>query len=1682
MGQSTFPDAKKLRGKVNYLAWFGLLMAFSDVALCSAFLNADVANHPAEPNANTIAHDKWAKRKAAARCLLLESVDESLDAEVNLPHLPPHTILSQLKLSYETSGGADHLRLSTKAANTHHATGADINVVLSALTKIWVALAAMTGNHAKTDDDKVLKILTTIQNDPAWTDKAGQLQELHADRNALANAAGVAAGNAVTAAGGDAAAAAAAAAAAQAAGAMTFAHVKAKLIAEQERRNDIAASNSSTRSSTPTVAAAAERMPQAEWLAKTECHNCHVKGHLVADCNAPCRKDNHQHHTGRQCLIEKKLAAEANGNPFVDPRRGRDTRNPNQQRNTNKIDTRVAAAVTHALAAAGIVPTPAATPATMSITGSGAMPAEVVAALAKNGWSMVGNVVACTQARASHLLTSPFPPTAGTHVEVTSEPARESSKNVSATTCPPLAAAASYADMAQRSVVATAPLQRTHNFIRTMVPPAPQSTVMFKRVDQPSFKFIHTMPAPASQSTVTFKRTDQPSLGLAATNDLSNLSLPSPSHLVDLKLDSCASEHFLGNDFGDVLPLLPAEDAPQAVTVANGEKLNVEGKGSTTIGITARDGKINCLRLERAHLVRKISWNLLSVRRLTQHGQGLSVTFLPGGTTVEIRDHRGDLVGKGTATDAEPLYKLTAHIIIDNATAVATAAASSLDAAAAIDAAAASKAKDGPFAKRNAKFAAQRRATAAAHASDHKVLDEAIAMIAAAGHKKPKSTFASGSQSETERTANVQRDIERTHKRDAHADIDKCKKILIHEYALDGTLNLDLVRTLQLAELPFCKTCRFAKQKRTPLMGPAIGVQRKATESIEWQHTDMGSMGSGVDGTDTIGYGGERYFKVIVDGKDKMGHVILLKTKGATELFPPFIEHIRFIENQHDKHVKVIQSDGGEMTADVFVNYCKEKGVFRQVTPVGVPKRNSVAERRIGVLTQMTASLLIEAYLPLEFWPDALVAANNIYNFLPQTSLNEEPGDGGLFVGISPYEARYGSPPDTRHLRIFGCPAYLLQRRDETIKEREKLGQKSLKVIYLGTAPNGQGFKVFDPVTRKVYFHEFVEFDEDFDTASHQGRIVRLANGQSAIGANGHTLVQPVTNDPPSLAHPAPLNSVAPLIPSSQVIHFHRVPVPTPGQNEPITAADPIPIPPPPPPSVPTVDVDVAEPRRSARSNAGQAPIRTVGACFAADDEWESDSPLDSSSVISSTHAAAATDNRHDPLRTLDERGMFPDEPREPTSMADLANMSTGENVKWWDAMREENDGLVANNTWTLRPREQRDRPIPGKWVWKLKRDAVTGAVARYKARWVVKGFMQVKGRDYNETFAPCPRMQSFRFFCCIANAEDLDINMDDVSQAFLNGDMGDDKVTITQPTGFEVSGKESQIGDLNKGLYGTMQGARQWNIKLDSNMAEWGYSQNAADPCFYTERDKHGRVIGMALIWVDDIVSAQWVTAAAPGHETLSTKLAQMYKTTSGPLSTFCAMRIQRDRANRRLFLSQSAMINAMLTKYNMQDCHPVGTPMVTTTKLSKEMSPKTDEEKREMESIPYRELIGELGWLAQCTRPETKFATGALARFVNNPGKQHWEAAKHLLRYYAGTQNYGLMFEARGDEFARDADGNLCLMKPVDIFCDADYTPAMSTNVGQPQDTRLSLLEGYIHGVLTFNNRPRVPPPKQS
>jgi hypothetical protein len=88
------------------------------------------------------------------------------------------------------------------------------------------------------------------------------------------------------------------------------------------------------------------------------------------------------------------------------------------------------------------------------------------------------------------------------------------------------------------------------------------------------------------------------------------------------------------------------------------------------------------------------------------------------------------------------------------------------------------------------------------------------------------------------------------------------------------------------------------------------------------------------------------------------------------------------------------------------------------------------------------------------------------------------------------------------------------------------------------------------------------------------------------------------------------------------------------------------------------------------------------------------------------------------------------------------------------------------------------------------------------------------------------------------------------------------------------------------------------------------------------------------------------------------------------------------------------------------MKNCKGVTTPINPNEKLSKEMCPKTEEEKKAVEMLPYQSLVGSLMYLAVSTRPDIAHAVSMLSQFNTNFGEQHWRAAKRVLRYLKNTE----------------------------------------------------------------------------
>ena len=308
----------------------------------------------------------------------------------------------------------------------------------------------------------------------------------------------------------------------------------------------------------------------------------------------------------------------------------------------------------------------------------------------------------------------------------------------------------------------------------------------------------------------------------------------------------------------------------------------------------------------------------------------------------------------------------------------------------------------------------------------------------------------------------------------------------------------------------------------------------------------------------------------------------------------------------------------------------------------------------------------------------------------------------------------------------------------------------------------------------------------------------------------------------------------------------------------------------------------------------------------------------------------------------------------------------------WVAAMNEELDQIEKNSTWELVPRPSDKNVIGSKWVYKNKLNE-QGQIVRNKARLVCKGYAQIEGQDFDETFAPVARMEAIRMFLAYACYKRFRVYQMDVKSAFLNGNL-EEEVYVEQPEGFSLTDKSDYVCKLKKALYGLKQAPRAWYARLDKYLQDKGFKRGSVDNNLYIKTE--GDDLLIVLVYVDDIIfgctnnlSVQWFANSMKSEFEMSM---------IGELSYFLGLQICQKPGG--MFLSQEKYLKEMLKKFRMEDSTPVSTPMVSGCKLSK------DDSSPEVDQKMYRSMIGSLLYIT-ASRPDIMHAVGMVGRFQTAP-----------------------------------------------------------------------------------------------
>jgi hypothetical protein len=270
----------------------------------------------------------------------------------------------------------------------------------------------------------------------------------------------------------------------------------------------------------------------------------------------------------------------------------------------------------------------------------------------------------------------------------------------------------------------------------------------------------------------------------------------------------------------------------------------------------------------------------------------------------------------------------------------------------------------------------------------------------------------------------------------------------------------------------------------------------------------------------------------------------------------------------------------------------------------------------------------------------------------------------------------------------------------------------------------------------------------------------------------------------------------------------------------------------------------------------------------------------------------------------------------------------------------------------------------------------------------VAKGYSQVEGLDFDETYAPVARLESIFILLAYATYQGFKIYQMDVKSAFLNR-LIKEEVYVEQPPGFEDSEYPNHIYKLSKALYGLKQAPRSWYECMRDFLITNGFKVGKANPTLFTKTV--AKDLFVCQIYVDDIIFGS--TNKSTCEEFSRIMIQKFEMSMMGELKYFLGYQ----------FISQTKYIQDILNKFGMKDAKLIKTPMGTNGHLDLDTGGKSVDQK------VYRSMIGSLLYLC-ASQPDIMLSVCMRARFQADPKEVHLRAVKRIMRYLVYTPKFGL------------------------------------------------------------------------
>jgi len=154
---------------------------------------------------------------------------------------------------------------------------------------------------------------------------------------------------------------------------------------------------------------------------------------------------------------------------------------------------------------------------------------------------------------------------------------------------------------------------------------------------------------------------------------------------------------------------------------------------------------------------------------------------------------------------------------------------------------------------------------------------------------------------------------------------------------------------------------------------------------------------------------------------------------------------------------------------------------------------------------------------------------------------------------------------------------------------------------------------------------------------------------------------------------------------------------------------------------------------------------------------------------------------------------------------------------------------------------------IDTKWVFTEKNNN------KKKARLVARGFQQIPGQDFIETYSSTIQADSLRLTVAIASLNEWSLKQLDIKAAYLNADL-EEKIYLKIPLG-DRNYNKNNYWLLKKALYGLKQAGRMWYKEMSHFLISIGFKKYNTDKCLIGKYDKNNKLICLLTLYVDDIL-----------------------------------------------------------------------------------------------------------------------------------------------------------------------------------------------------------------------------------